>query len=252
MVIPEMPGNSAIPFERQSAALVCGFRLVPRVRAALLELGDEISLQDLQKYLNGDGASEPLVLIGKTNHERESLLEAYSRFMAAAEDGTRMGRARSDKLAWIVRHSRLTPAMEIDSRTIDRISELGLSAQVGSDYQSWLPWMSLGIVNLFRRWRQPRIRTIRRAMFKLSAGSEVAFPWESGYATWQRYLPMQALYRHEPSRLLDEALATFSSLGLTSINDLRCCHPDAVHASKAEARPLFALYRLLDQEGLSA
>ena len=253
MVIPEgMPGNSTTSLERQPAALLCGFRLVPRLRAALLEVGDEISLQDLQKYLNGENTSEPLVSIAKTKYERESLLLAYSRFMTAVEDGLRMGRARSEKLAWIVGHSRLTPAMEIDSRTIDRISELGLSAQVGSDYQSWLPWMSLGIVNLFRRWRQPRIRTIRRAMFKLSAGSEADFPWEPGYATWKRHLPMQALYRHEPSRLLDEALAALSSLGLTSINDLRCCHPDAVHASKAQARPLFTLYRLLDQDGLSA
>ena len=252
MVTPEMHVNSATALERQPAALVCGFRLVPRLRAALLEFGDEISLRDLQKYLNEECASEPLVSIAKTKYERESLLEAYSRFMAAVEDGLRRGRAKSDKLAWIIGHSRLTPAMEIDSRTIDRILELGLGAQVGSDYQSWLPWMSLGIVNLFRRWRQPRIRTIRRAMFKLSAGSEVAFPWESGYATSRRHLPMQALYRHEPSRLLDEALAAFSSLGLTSINDLRCCHPDAVHASKAEARPLFALYRLLDQEDQSA
>ena len=88
-------------------------------------------------------------------------------------------------------------------------------------------------------------------MFKLSAGSEAALPWESGYTTWQRQLPMQALYRHEPSKLLDEALAAFSSLGLTSINDLRCCHPDAVAASKAKGQPLFVLYRMLEQEGLS-
>ena len=252
MIIPEMPGDSTIPLEQRPAALVCGFRLVPRVRAALLELGDEVSLQDLQKYLNGDSASELLASITKSKYEKESLTQGYSQFIAAAQDGLRRGRARSDKLAWIVPDSRLTSDMQIDSRTVDRIAELGFSTRVGSDYQSWLPWMSLGMVNLFRRWRQPRIRTIRRAMFKLSTGSEVPFPWESGYATWQRYLPMQSLYRHEPSRLLDEALAAFSSLALTSINDLRCCHPDAVQASKAEARPLFTLYRLLEKEGLSA
>ena len=160
-------------------------------------------------------------------------------------------RLGSKKLAWIIGDSRLTPEMEVNVPTVETIADLGLDAQLGSDYQSWLPWMSLGIVNLLRRWRQPRIRTIRRAMFKLSAGSEASLPWEAGYAPWQRHLPMQALYRHEPSRLVDEALAAFSNLGLTSINDLTCCHPDAVSASKAKGQPLFVLYRVLEQDGPS-
>lgn len=101
MITPEMHVNSVTSLERQPAALVCGFRLVPRLRAALLEFGDEISLRDLQKYLNEECASEPLVSIAKTKYERESLLEAYSRFMAAVEDGLRTGRSKSDKLAWI-------------------------------------------------------------------------------------------------------------------------------------------------------
>ena len=252
MITPEIPADSLILMERLPATLVCGFRLVPRVRAGLLELGDEVSLSDLQKHLNGDGASEPLASVAKTKYERDSLRGGYSQFIAAAEDGLRLGRARSERLAWIIANSRVTPAMELDSPTVDRIAELGFVAQLGNDYPSWLPWMSLGIVTLFRRWRQPRIRTIRRAMFKLSAGAEVTFPWEPGYETWQRNLPMQALYRHEPSRLLDEVLAAFSSLGLKSINDLRCCHPDAVSASKAEGRPLFVLYRVLEREKLSA
>ena len=252
MIIPERPAGSPIPIERLPATLLCGFRLVPRVRAALLGLGDEVSLSDLHEYLSGASASEPLVSVAKTKYEKESLLEGYSQFITAAEDGFRLGRAKSEKLAWIIGNSRLTPALELDSRTVDRIAGLGFVAQLGSDYQSWLPWMSLGMVNLFRRWRQPRIRTIRRAMFKLSAGSEDPFPWEAGFATWQRHLPMQVLYRHEPSRLLDEVLAAFSSLGLTSINDLRCCHPNAVSASKAKGRPLFVLFRVLEQEGLSA
>ena len=251
-MIPEMVADSTIPIGRLPATLLCGFPLVPRVRAALLKLGDEVSLSDLQKYLNGGSTSKPLVSIAKTKYEQESLKQGYSQFISAAEDGLRLERARSDKLAWIVADSRLTPTMGIDSRTVDRIAELGFSAQLGSDYQSWLPWMSLGMVNLFRRWRQPRIRTIRRAMFKFSAGSEIAFPWETGYPMWQRHLPMQALYRHEPMRLLDEVLAAFYSLGLRSINDLRCCHPDAVSASKAKERPLFVLYRVLEQEGLLA
>ena len=251
MIVPEMPAGLSMALERLPATSLCGFQLVPRVRAALLEIGDEVSLSDLREYLNGDGRSESLISVARTKYERESLLDGYSRFISATEEGRRLGRATSQKLAWIIGDSRLTPGMEVNVPTVDRIADLGLDAQLGSDYQSWLPWMSLGMVNLLRRWRQPRIRTIRRAMFKLSAGSEASLPWEAGYATWQRQLPMQTLYRHEPSRLVDDALAALSSLGLASINDLRCCHPDAVSASKAKGQPLFVLYRVLEQEGSS-
>ena len=247
----ELSDGLSMPLERLSATLLCGFQLVPRVRIALLELGEKVSLADVRKFLNSTGGSEPLASVARTDYERDSLSDGYSRFISAIGEGRRLGRARSEKLAWIIADSRLTPETEVDSRTVDRIAELELHAQLGSDYQSWLPWMSLGMVNLFRRWRQPRIRTIRRAMFKLSAGSEAALPWEAGYAKWQRQLPIQALYRHEPSKLLDEALAALSSFGLTSINDLRCCHPDAVSASKAKGQPLFVLHRVLEQERLS-
>jgi len=231
------------------ATLLCGFPLVPRVRNGLLEHGEGVSLADVSRFINRVSASEPLISVVRTDYERDSLSNGYARFMSATKESRRLGRARSEKLAWIVADSRLTSETEVDSQTAEKIVELELDVQLGSDYQSWLPWMSLGIVNLLRRWRQPRIRTIRRAMFKLSAGSETALPWESGYPTSKYQLPMQALYRHEPSRLLYGALVTLSSLGLTSINDLRCCHPDAVSASKAKAQPLFVLYRVLEQEG---
>lgn len=248
--VPDSPAGS-MPLEGLPAYLLCGFQLVPRVRTALLELGEDVSLADVRKFLNDAGGSEQLVSVASTDYERDSLSDGYSRFISATEEGRRPGRARSEKLAWIIADSRLTLETKVDARTVNRIAEMDLKAQLGSDYQSWLPWMSLGMVNLFRRWRQPRIRTIRRAIFKLSAGAEAALPWEAGYATWQRQLPMQVLYKHEPSRLLDEALAALSSLGLISINDLRCCHPDAVSASKAKGQPLFVLYRVLEQEGLS-
>lgn len=240
--------DSSERWDRLPATLLCGFQLVPRVRNGLLEHGEDVSLADVRRFLNGAGGPGPLGSVARTDYERDSLSNGYSRFMSATEESCRPGRARSQKLAWIIADSRLTRETELDSRTVEKIAELELDGQLGSDYQSWLPWMSLGMVNLFRRWRQPRIRTIRRAMFKLSAGSEAALPWERGYATWQRQLPMQALYRHEPTRLLDEALAAFSSLGLTSVNDLRCCHPEAVSASKAKEQPLFVLYRVLEQE----
>ena len=251
MITPEFPSETLIPMERLPASSICGFPLVPRVRRRLLALGDKVSILDLREHIQVLCITEPLASAATTIYEKESLIKAYLQFISTAEEGRCLGRARSKKLAWIIPNSNLTVAMELDSPTVDRIAELGFVTQLGNDYQSWLPWMSLGIVNLFRRWRQPRIRTIRRAMFKQSAESEATFPTEPSHATWQRHLPMQALYRHEPSRLLDEALAAFSSLGLKSVNDLRCCHPDAVSVSKAKGQPLFALYRELEQEGSS-
>lgn len=252
MITPEIAAETPIPMERLPASSICGFPLVPRVRKRLLALGDKVSLSDLRKHIQAACITEPLASTATTIYEKKSLIEAYLQFIATAEDGRCLGRARSQKLAWIIPNSHLTPAMELDSPTVDKIAELGFVTQLGNDYQSWLPWMSLGIVNLFRRWRQPRIRTIRRAIFKLSAEAEATFPCEPGHATWQRHLPMQALYRYEPSRLLEEALVAFSSLGLKSVNDLRCCHPNAVSASKAKGQPLFVLYRLFEQEGSSA
>ena len=252
MITPEIPAVSLIPMERLPAASICGFRLVPRVRKKLLALGDKVSISDLKNHIQAACITEPLASVATTIYEKRSLIEAYLHFTAAAKEGRRVGRARSEKLAWIIPDSRLTPAMELDSPTVDRIAELGCVTQLGNDYQCWLPWMSLGITNLFRRWRQPRIRTIRRAMFKLSVEAEANFPWEPGYATWQRNLPMHAIYRYEPSWLLEESLAAFSLLDLKSVNDLRCCHPDAVAASKAKGQPLFVLYRVLEQEDFSA
>ena len=240
-----------VPLERIPAKLVCGFQQLPRVRAALLELGDDISLLDLRKHLNGDGTLDTLASVAKTGYEKQLLLEGYLKFIAATKEGVRQERAKSEKLVWIIADSRLTSEMELNTQTVDRIIELGAVEQLGCDYQNWLPWVSLRIINLLRRWQQSRIRVIRRAMLKLSFESEVSFPWETGYTTWQRHLPMQVLYRYEPGQPLEKALTAFSNLGLTSINDLRCCHPDAVAASKAKEQPLFALYRILEQEGSS-
>lgn len=252
MTIPKLPSNSSTPVGGLPAGSLCGFRLVPRVREALLERGDELTLSDVQNFLKYDSGWKRLDLIAKTEYEKRSLIQGYLQFVAAAEEGLRPGRARSSKLAWIVGDSRLTPEMELDSRTLTEISESQLDAQLGRDYPDWLPWMSLGMVNLFRRWRQPRIRAVSRALFKFSVRFEIPFPWEREYANWQQHLPLQALYRHEPSQLLEKALAAFSGLGLTSINDLSCCHPDAVKASKAQEQPLLVLYRLLERDRLAS
>lgn len=231
--------------ERVPAASVAGFRLVPRVRTALLDLPNQVSLSNLQESLTNGKKRGPFASVANSDYELKSLADGYSRFVDAASDGRRDGRAKSARLAWIVPEARLTEGLELDSLALDAIRELGIEADIGSDYNNWLPWVSLGMINLLRRWRQPRIRTIRRAMFKLCSNPERSLPWETGYQTWERQLPMQALYMYEPTRLLEGALAAFGDLELISINDLRCCHPDAAAASKASRRPLFALYRAL-------
>ena len=239
-----MPNTDlAADLARMPAASVAGFKLVPRVRTALLDLPSEVSLSDLRESLANGEMGGPLASVASSDYELGSLADGYFRFVDAAEDGRRDGRARSAKLAWIVPDERLTENLELDPLALDTIRELGIGADIGNDYNSWLPWVSLGMINLLRRWRQPRLRTVRRAMFKLCSGPERSFPWEAGYATWERQIPMQALYMYEPTPLLDGALAAFGDLELTSINDLRCCHPDAAVASKAHGRPLFALYR---------
>ena len=245
-------GMASLPLEMLPATLLGGFRLVPRVRNALLELGEDVLLADVRKYLNGAGGPASLVSVAGTDYERDSLSDGYSRFISAAKDGRRpLGGQRSENQLWIIADSQLTPKMKVNPRTVDKIAELELDAQLGDDYQSWLPWMSLEMVNLLGRWQQPRIATIERAMFtlsaRLSAGSAaVHHPWVAGYAKWKRQLPIQVLYCQRPSRSLDDALAELSRLGLTSINDLRCWHPEAVSASKAEERPLFVLRKVLE------
>ena len=230
---------------RMPAASVAGFKLVPRVRTALLDLPAQVSLAIVRESLTNGEMVGPLSSVANSHYELRSLADGYCQFVDAAERGQRDGRVKSSKLAWVVPDARLTESLELDSLAVDTIGELGIGADIGNDYNSWLPWVSLGMINLLRRWRQPRLRTIRRAMFKLCSGPERSFPWEAGYATWERHIPMQALYMHEPTPLLDGALTAFRNLELTSINDLRCCHPDAAAASKANGRPLFALYRAL-------
>ena len=250
-MIPDPPADYPIPLDLLPASSLCGFKIVPRVRTALLQLGESVSLGDLREYLDREEPIGPLAMIARTDYERRSLLDAYCEFIEAASESFRPGRAESPKLAWIVPQARLTPMAHFDGIASQAITDKELLAELGEEYRSWLPWMSLGIVNVFRRWRQPRIRTIRRAMFKLAGGAEAVFPWEGQYAPWRRYLPMHVLYRHEPSRHLEAVIASFTNLGLRSINDLRCCHPDAVSASKAKGRPLFLLYRLLEKDGAS-
>ena len=183
----------AADLARMPAASVAGFKLVPRVRTALLDLPSEVSLSDLRKSLANGEMGGPLTSVASSSYELRSLADGYSRFVDAAEDGRREGRARSAKLAWIVPDARLTENLELDPLALDTIRELGIGRDIGNDYDSWLPWVSLGMINLLRRWRQPRLRTVRRAMFKLCSGPERSFPWEAGYATWERQIPWPRL-----------------------------------------------------------
>ena len=230
------------------AASICGFKLFPRVRAALLGLGPDVRFVELRAFLAAVSARTGIERAARTERERELVLDRYERFLEAASESARPGRAQSPKLAWIVPDAWLNLGYLVRRGLVEKVEREGAATgYLRSDYHEWLPWMSLGIVNLLRRWRRPRVNAVRRSLFKLAvarAGTG-AYPWEPAFPSAVRRLPMQTLYQYEPTDLLEGAIEAFVDLGLRSVNDLRCCHPDAVIAAKAEDKPLFALYRVL-------
>lgn len=247
MVLPDLPADYPVRLDELSADSLCGFEFerAPRVRAGLMERSHGVSLGDVREQLAIGEFGGPLGQIVRTGFERDALLKAYCQFVAASQRSLRLGRAESPRLAWIVPDAMLTPMAHLDRGLVGNREVTDLLGRLGEHYRVWLPWVSLAITNHLRRWRGPRLRTLHRAIFRLSAGSGSVYPWEAEYPLSQRFLPMQVLYRHEPSRQVSEVIAALTALGLSSINDLKCSHPEAVAASKAADRPLFALHRLL-------
>ncbi|MCY4127826.1 MAG: hypothetical protein OXG15_01160 [Gammaproteobacteria bacterium] len=231
------------------ASSLCGFVRVPRVREALLKEGDHFSILDAVDSKDTDDRAIKLLSLAKSKYEKESLQAGLGAFILAAIDSQQFGRSSSEKLAWVVSADRLTKHMGLDSRTIQSIEEHELTADLGYEYQKWLPWLSLGMVNLFRRWRRPRISALHRALFKLFENSvDFDYPWETTHLSLKHQLPLQVLYRYEPSKKVYEVLTILSNWGLKSINELRCLHPDAISASKANSQPIVRLYRVLEAE----
>ena len=230
---------------------MAGFDLIPRVRKRLLDHGGR-PLLDLHHfvYRTDDEALRALSDVASTEREARSLSGGYVQLLSAIHEADRVGRAPSNTLAWIIPARHVTKSMRIRTGVRRHIESTEFHSQLGSDYAQWLPWMSLGVVNLLRMWRQPRISALRRVLLKMVAGwrageRDGAGPWEKRFDATARRVPIQALYQFEPTSVVDDTITTLRRLGLGSVNDLRCFHPQAVECAKAEGDPLLALYRIV-------
>lgn len=233
---------------RLPGSFLNGFVTVPRVRKALLKAGSRFTISDalhLNIYINRPNRARSWT---KSEYERESLQKGLSAFIQATIISQRSGRSPSENLEWIVPEDSVTNEMRINRRTIEIINEHNLVADLGSEYQRWLPWLSLGMVNLFRRWRRPRISALHRALFKLFESEKFDYPWETDQLSIRSQLPLQVLYKFEPSTTVYEGLTILANLGLSSVNDLRCLHPDAIIASKTESQSIVRLYLALESK----
>jgi len=98
-------------------------------------------------------------------------------------------------------------------------------------------------------WRHPRINALRRVLVKLVANLQpdatTVAPWERTFSHTMRHVPLHALYQYEPTSVMDDTINSLAELGLGSVNDLRCFHPQAVACAKDKNQPLFALYRTI-------
>ena len=255
-MLPKLPKHWEIQ-TRLSCAAICGFQLAPRVRSALLRL-DDVSLLELYFFLTNLKTINALEKCVSTPFERKQLRTAYLRFYKLLLRSP-SGRPTSEKIAWIVPESMLTNRTRINSDAREHINRFledrlgeGLWARFTTDCQQWLPYISLGITTIVRRWRTPRINSIRRTMFLLSHALDRErsglLPWESGFEVSAGRIPIQALYQFEPSTVIRGTIASLNSLDFTLINDLRCFHPDAIALIKSSAgsRAVLSLYRKLN------
>ena len=228
--------NLADPWHIQSrlrCGSISGFLPSSRIANGLMDLTD-ISVADLYLYLKGWSEETNLDKIVRTKRDHNVITTAYDKFYNSFIASIRPGRAISTKIAWIIPDECL-----------------GALQKGGAEARQWLPWMSLAIVNILQRWRSSRISRLRRAIFKLAvdldADTNAFYPWEPTFDSHNRIVPMEALYQYERSRLTRASLQEFVTLGLTSINDLRCLHPDAVACAKSRRRPLQSIYQDLNR-----
>lgn len=250
--LPVLPGEWDIQILLPCAS-ICGFTTVPRVDTGLLR-SENVSLLELYLYLRGSNHPATLRAIIRTDYERQSVTNAYIQFCHSLSSSKRAGRAPSDRLEWIVPDEYLDPLSRVCPH---RLADLSMAIErsftrplnLESGVLEWLPWMSLGIVSRLRNWRAPRINALRRAIFKLAEAfdgdADAFYPWEANFSA--SYLPIQVLYQHDPSSLMRDSLHQLAHLGLTSVHDLRCLHPDAVAAAQEKKDPLMALYNVLRQ-----
>lgn len=256
--LPKLPRQWQLQTKLPCASL-CGFRIPPRISRSLMNEGRTLSLLDLYLALTNqsdDGALDRLV---RTQHETSELRRSYLNFYEQLLQ-RRRGRQESDTIAWILPNAYLMDGDRIASNWQAEIESqlsrhLGSKewTRFGSEYQAWLPYLSLGNINLMRRWRTPRLNAIRRAIFRLSQtmqeDCDAHYPWEPTFSRATAAVPIQALWQFEPVKPVHGAIATLHEFGFTQIRDLKCLHPDAVKlAKRASARQaLLQFYRELNR-----
>lgn len=250
--LPELPEPWSIQL-RLSCASLCGYDIPPYVARNLLDLR-HVSLLELYLYLQRPTGHSPLATAINTHHRRERVTAAYCAFSGVLSASRPVGRAHSKKLAWIIPEDYLSSGRRLRKSHIPKLITGIVHAfddprHAGKDIVAWLPWLSLSMANNLRRWRSPRINAVRRTMFKLAAalaaGTNSFYPWSSNYPKELSQLPIYALCQYETSRLTVATVRTLDHLGLTTIADLRCLHPDAVTCAKLKGQPLLKLYRHL-------
>ena len=235
-------------------ASICGFNLMPRITSGLLQVR-HTSLLDLYFHLEHTIEAGQLSEIIKTNYDRHVVQNAYTKFHEALLKSYRDGRLTSDSIEWIVPRNYTTDRRQIETSDAAAIAEIleqsfgarTYSDSIARDIYEWLLWMPLAVVQHLRVWRASRINSLHRALFKLASDTDKTanahYPWESDLSPETRFIPIQVLYQYEPSSLTLGTINTLHDCGLTSINDLRCLHPNAVTAAKNSDQPLLRLYR---------
>ena len=251
VVIPPGAGN-VVPYEWAiQAALRCGSlsasELSPRVRAGLLKLSD-VCLLDLHMYLRGWTChSNGLCRVIRTPRERHETEVACRRFLNLLIESRRDVRISSPAVSWIVPCEYINEPIPILLEACD-VQDIG-----SHDVGAWLPWVSLSTVNCLRGWRNPLIGALRRAIFKLAHDfdpqGDARYPWELGFKTDTRFVPIETIYQYEPSALTLKGVRTLTALGFRSVNDLRFLHPAAVAAAKRIDGPLLKIYGRLRATG---
>lgn len=248
--------------KRLPSSLVCGFALPARLRKHLLKSANHISFYELHTHfmkrpqIARDKRSISIYFIANSKHERSSLTEACATFYNNMRISRHIIRPDSDKLAWIIPSNLLDTEPQTGKSCFDdpklvEILTSSASKDIMTECEEWLPWISLGIVTLLRRWRTPRINKVRRTIFKLAkyvdGGSGAFFPWESNFDKNTAHIPIQALYKFETTKLMEDTISDLTTLGLLSINHLRFFHPNAVSLANHPKQPLLKLYTVLNR-----
>ena len=235
---------------RLPCSSICGSNLPTSINEKLLAQRRYVSLYDLNVFLC-QGSPNARLASSFSDLERRSLLDALSIFDDAASNSKRVHRVQSDTIPWVVPND--LPATEIPSSYYLRILQsLGLSTDTSDliEMNDWLPWISLDIASQLNSWPSTKSNSIRRTIFRLSQHlgglADAAYPWIPDFPQEIATLPIHALYQFDPNAAMRDAVRTLISIGLSSVNDLRCLHPTAVAHAKHAEKPLVKLFIALD------